>query len=200
MAERRELDETDLTIIRLLAEDARRSYRDIADRVGLSPPAVSDRVDRLHDQGIIRRFTVDLDRSKVEPETPVMLELVAAPGSASAVMDAIERLEGVEHTFQTVDNRFFVHASAPDTGVGHWVRSELNDADLADITVRLVDSYTWTPSLDSSQFSLTCVVCDNPVTRDGVMAEFGGAVKAFCCESCQARYEERYESHQSKAG
>lgn len=198
MAERRELDQTDLTIIRLLGEDARRSFRDIADQVDLSPPAVSDRVDRLREQGIIRRFTVDLDRSKVGPETPVFLEIIAAPGSASAVQDAIDRLGGVEHTFRTVDDRFFVHASAPETGVGEWVRSTFDGVDLEELTVRLVDSYTWTPAIKSAQFALTCVVCDNPVTRDGVMAEIGGDVKAFCCESCQARYVERFESHQSK--
>ena len=43
----RELDETDVQILSLLAEDARRPYSDIGETVGLSGPAVSDRVTRL---------------------------------------------------------------------------------------------------------------------------------------------------------
>lgn len=63
MRSKRNLDEIDLEIVRLLADDARRPFNDIADRVGLSPPAVSDRVDRLREQGVIQRFTIDIDRS-----------------------------------------------------------------------------------------------------------------------------------------
>ncbi|WP_114579476.1 AsnC family transcriptional regulator [Saliphagus sp. LR7] len=48
-----ELDSTDAVILELLLEDARRSYREIADEVGLSPPTVSNRVDRLRDLGVI---------------------------------------------------------------------------------------------------------------------------------------------------
>ncbi len=50
----RNLDETDLEILELLTEDARRPYKEIAEQVGLTPPAVSDRTSRLEDQGIIQ--------------------------------------------------------------------------------------------------------------------------------------------------
>ena len=49
----RDLDETDLEILQLLLSNARRPYSDIADVVGLSPPAVSDRVSRLQETGRI---------------------------------------------------------------------------------------------------------------------------------------------------
>jgi DNA-binding Lrp family transcriptional regulator len=45
----RDLDETDLEILQLLLSDARRPYSDIAETVGLSAPAVSDRVSRLRE-------------------------------------------------------------------------------------------------------------------------------------------------------
>lgn len=198
MAERRDLDDTDLAIIRLLSADARRSYREIAEEVGLSPPAVSDRVDRLREQGIIRRFTVDLDRSLVQPQTPVLVELQADPGASDIVEDALRHLDGVEHLFRTVDGRFLAHASAPEEGVGAWLRTELDMKLIRNVDVSLVESYWWQPEIESASFSIECVVCGNPVTRDGVTAEIGGSVKAFCCPSCKARYEERYDAHQSK--
>ena len=42
----RGIDDTDREILRLLTDDARRPCRDIADAVGLSPPAVADRIAR----------------------------------------------------------------------------------------------------------------------------------------------------------
>lgn len=55
------MDDSDRTIITLLAQDARRSLADIGATVGLSPSAVNERIRRLTASGAIRRFTVDAD-------------------------------------------------------------------------------------------------------------------------------------------
>ena len=56
-----ELDETDLEIIELLRQDARRTLADVAERVSLSAPAVKRRVDRLEREGLVRRDPCDSD-------------------------------------------------------------------------------------------------------------------------------------------
>lgn len=65
----RRLRVTDLDrqILSLLEQDARRSVSDMAQRVGASRTAVKDRMVRLQDAGIIKRFTVDIEREVVEP-------------------------------------------------------------------------------------------------------------------------------------
>jgi Lrp/AsnC family leucine-responsive transcriptional regulator len=55
------LDEYDRGILRLLTEDARRSYSDIGALVGLSAPSVHARVRRLEERGILRGYTTRLD-------------------------------------------------------------------------------------------------------------------------------------------
>lgn len=50
-------DQIDQRIIALLRDDARRSFRDIGERVGLSAPAVKRRVDRLEESGAITGYT-----------------------------------------------------------------------------------------------------------------------------------------------
>lgn len=199
MSSHRDLDDTDLTILALLAADARRSFRDIASEVDLSPPAVSDRVDRLREQGIIRRFTVDIDRSLVQSQTPVLIELTVLPGRADDIDSVLEDLERVEHVFRTVDDRFVVHASAPDAAIGDWLGPIRDHEGVRDIDLRLLESSAWHPELETAAFSLECVVCGNPVTAGGVTDKFDGEVKAFCCPSCHARYEDRYETHRSQA-
>lgn len=50
------LDNTDWQILHLLQTDARLSYREIGRRVNLSTPAVTERVRKLEEAGIIRGY------------------------------------------------------------------------------------------------------------------------------------------------
>ncbi len=58
------LDERDLEIVAALQEDARATYADVAQRVGLSASAVHDRVRKLEQAGVIRGY-----RAIIDPET-----------------------------------------------------------------------------------------------------------------------------------
>lgn len=58
-----ELDELDLRIVDLLLRDARTPAAQIAEQIGLSRPAVADRLDKLERQGVIRGTTAVVDPS-----------------------------------------------------------------------------------------------------------------------------------------
>lgn len=191
------LDETDLEILRLLVEDARRPYREIAESVDLSAPAVSDRVARLQEQGIVRRFTVDVDRRQLREGTPVLVTLTVAPDAVSGVKDAIGDLEAVEHLYVTVDDVVVFHANAPDD-VGAWLDRLLVTDGIRDVDVSLLSESHWSPTVGATDFATVCDECGNTVTSEGVTARVGGEVKQFCCPSCESQYVERYE--QLRAG
>jgi Lrp/AsnC family leucine-responsive transcriptional regulator len=55
------MDDTDRTILALLAADSRRSLADIGAQVGLAPSSVNERIRRLSTSGALRRFTVEAD-------------------------------------------------------------------------------------------------------------------------------------------
>ncbi|WEX73769.1 Lrp/AsnC family transcriptional regulator [Sinorhizobium numidicum] len=55
------MDAVDRKIVGILAIDARSSLTDIGATVDLSPSAVNERIRRLVANGIIRRFTLDVD-------------------------------------------------------------------------------------------------------------------------------------------
>ncbi|CAM03345.1 DNA-binding Lrp family transcriptional regulator [Saccharopolyspora erythraea NRRL 2338] len=59
------VDAVDHSILRLLREDGRRTFSEMAAEVGLSVAAVKRRVDRLRDVGVITGFTVQIDHSKL---------------------------------------------------------------------------------------------------------------------------------------
>ena len=69
------LNDLDERIVHALAEDARRSYADIGELVGLSAPAVKRRVDRLRADGAITGFTVRVDPAALGWETEGFVEI-----------------------------------------------------------------------------------------------------------------------------
>lgn len=69
------MNEIDRRIVQALAEDARRSFADIGQKVGLSAPAVKRRVDRLRAEGAIAGFTVRVDPAALGWETEGFVEI-----------------------------------------------------------------------------------------------------------------------------
>ena len=58
-------DERDPRIISALGADGRRSYADVGAEVGLSTAAVHERVKKMLDKGVIRRFSISVDPDRV---------------------------------------------------------------------------------------------------------------------------------------
>lgn len=57
------LDEFARNLLIELSRSARASYAELGRRVGLSPSAVAERMRRMEEEGIIRGYTVDIDRA-----------------------------------------------------------------------------------------------------------------------------------------
>ena len=59
------LDKTDLQMLRVLQADARITVKDLALKVHLSPTPVFERLHRLENEGIIKRYTAVVDAAKL---------------------------------------------------------------------------------------------------------------------------------------
>lgn len=59
------LDDLDKEILKLLVEDSRRSFREIAKLLGIAVGTAYNRIKKLEDIGIIKAYTVVLDQKKI---------------------------------------------------------------------------------------------------------------------------------------
>ncbi|HEY0247284.1 MAG TPA: Lrp/AsnC family transcriptional regulator [Gryllotalpicola sp.] len=75
------LDEMDLQILRVLRRDARVSQRQLAREVGMSAPAVGERIARLEKSGVIRGYTIDVEWGALGLPVLVYLPMTIAPGA-----------------------------------------------------------------------------------------------------------------------
>ena len=60
------MDRTDYQILNLLQRDSRTTLKSIGDQVGLTAPAVSERVRRLEEKGVIKGFPISIDRTLLD--------------------------------------------------------------------------------------------------------------------------------------
>ncbi|ELY93342.1 AsnC family transcriptional regulator [Natrialba hulunbeirensis JCM 10989] len=190
----RDLDDTDLEILSLLTEDARRPYNEIADHVGLTPPAVSDRISRLEEQGVIQGFTVDIDRSTLRQETAVLVDLHPRPDAVAEVYDAATTLDGVDHVFEGMDGHVLVHAAISGGNVRSWLATELDLSRVLEYDVTPLTRSDRRLALSAAGFALDCVLCGKEITDGGVTTTVDGERKTFCCRSCEGQYVEEYEA------
>lgn len=65
MSDATRFDEIDRGMLRMLQENGRVSQHDLSAAVGLSSPAVGDRLRKLEERGIIRHFTAVLDPRRI---------------------------------------------------------------------------------------------------------------------------------------
>jgi Lrp/AsnC family transcriptional regulator, leucine-responsive regulatory protein len=61
----REIDSVGWQLLRMLQENARSSFRQIGEAIGMTAPAVGERVHRLEDAGILKGYRADIDLAKL---------------------------------------------------------------------------------------------------------------------------------------
>lgn len=72
------LDKFDLAILRLLLADSRCTLQEIGEAVKLSATTCWSRIKRLEAEGVIRRYSVELDRARLGYRDTVVVQLTLA--------------------------------------------------------------------------------------------------------------------------
>ena len=78
--EKIKMDEIDLRILEALVDDGRITFKELAKKFGIDERMVSRRVERLVKEGVISRFTVDIDWSKLGFEMQAYVSTRTAVG------------------------------------------------------------------------------------------------------------------------
>jgi Lrp/AsnC family leucine-responsive transcriptional regulator len=83
------LDARDLAILRELATDARIARAELARRVGLSPPAVGERLTRLEESGVITGYRAEIDPARLGYGLSVLIRARPSPGRMKEMITAL---------------------------------------------------------------------------------------------------------------
>lgn len=111
------LDALDQKIVSLLIENARMSYSDIAQQVGISRVAVKMRVQALEKSGVIEEYTTIVNPQRISGAVSCYFEIELSPQALSEATEILDRCDTVTQIYRvTGKNKLHVHAVAASAG------------------------------------------------------------------------------------
>lgn len=103
-----EMDSTDFAIIESLQEDGRISLSELGRRIGLSQPAVSERVKRLEERGIITGYGARIDPSALGLGMTAIIRLRTTHEHIRACLQRFAEIPYVIDVYRTTGEDCFV--------------------------------------------------------------------------------------------
>ena len=95
------MDVLDLKIVKCLSEDARCTYKHIAEEAGVSEATVKNRIDKLQEEGIIKKFTVIMDYHKLGRAIKAFIGLRVQPAAIAEIVKKMEKNPDVHVLYRT---------------------------------------------------------------------------------------------------
>ena len=102
------LDARNVKLLRLLRDDPRGSVSEMARRIGMSAPAVRERIQRLEEAGIIRGYRVELDARALGYPISAFVRVRPMPGKLAKIGELAERLPQVVECHRITGEDCFV--------------------------------------------------------------------------------------------
>ena len=107
------LDELDQKIVSLLIQNARMSYSEIGQQVGISRVAVKMRVQALEQKGIIEEYTTIINPQKISGAVSCYFEIETKPDMLAEVAEILKKNDTITQIYRvTGKSRLHVHAVA----------------------------------------------------------------------------------------
>jgi DNA-binding Lrp family transcriptional regulator len=142
------LDPTDRAILRVLADDARISNKELADRVGIAQSTCLARVRALRANGVIRGFHADIDPRALGHDLEAMIAIRLQPNARGSLTEHVAALsrrpEVLDVYFVAGANDFLLHvATASTDALRAFVADHLNrDPGIAGTETNLIFEHT----------------------------------------------------------
>jgi DNA-binding Lrp family transcriptional regulator len=125
------LDPIDLQILRLLQNDARTTYRDLAAEIGVAASTCLDRVTRLRRSGVILGHRLALDPARLGRGLQALLSVQVRPHRRELIGPFVERIRALPESLA------LFHLTGPDDYLVHVAVT-----DMADLQRLVIDEFT----------------------------------------------------------
>ncbi|MFL0251955.1 Lrp/AsnC family transcriptional regulator [Clostridium neuense] len=102
------LDEIDLLILEELQKDSRLSIRELSKHIKLSPPAVTERVRRMEEDGIIEGYTIKINKKRLGLSIDCIIKVTMRNGQYEKFKDFIKEYKRSEWCYRTAGDGCFL--------------------------------------------------------------------------------------------
>ena len=118
-------------ILRILEEDAKASYSEIAERAGVSKPTVRKYINQLEDDGVIVGYSVEVDPKKLSFQSIAWVGIDVESDWYVDATNALKELDAVESLFSSSgDHMLMAEVRAPDgDALGEIIQESILEID-----------------------------------------------------------------------
>ena len=191
------LDNVDVDILKILQEDGRASFRDIAKKVGVTTPTVSSKVNMYEQMGLIKGFAVRLDTDALG-EISIILSAKSKPSDVPKVADELTELEEVREVYLLGGSWMQAKVTLKDTThVNEFLGKLTQILEIQDYEYKtIINTVKEEPRAVLSEginAVLSCFYCRKPMHDKPVRIKLDGKDHFLCCETCAKEYRIKYE-------
>ena len=94
------IDTTDRQIINELNKNSRTSFADLGRKINLSPSSVRERVQKLEDNEVIKKYSLQLDHSKLGFGLEVFVILKLFSGKLKVFISKVNQFEEIKEVYR----------------------------------------------------------------------------------------------------
>ncbi|HJT47391.1 MAG TPA: AsnC family transcriptional regulator [Nitrososphaeraceae archaeon] len=160
-----QLDDYDVSIIRSLLKDGRKSFREISRETGITTPTVKSRFTRLVNVGFIKSVSPIFDLSTVEENKDIL-----KPGYDKQQEKQQQENENIKDS-TVIENR--------DRVTNNVQLSQQQDITRLKIKKGL-------------RIKMDCEFCKGPIYDNPHVYRFANYERFFCCRGCMSGYKQKY--------
>ena len=84
-------DARNVELLKLLRQNPRMSFSELARRVGMSAPAVRERIQRLEEAGVIKNYRLDVEPRSLGFPVTIFVRIRPMPGKLSKIAELAEK-------------------------------------------------------------------------------------------------------------
>lgn len=193
------VDEVDAAILRVLMEDGRKPYRQIAKLVGVSTPTVESRVRRMFETGLIKKIAPVIDTDKIHVGNLAVLVMKADPSKLPEICAKLTQMEEVRNAYVSTGDtnlvaRVFLNSLKE---LEEFLSNKISKIDGVEIVstrmiMRLIKDEQGVIVGPGLGVRLNCDYCGGEIRGDPITYKVLDRDRFLCCRGCLESYKEKY--------
>ena len=101
-------DDVDKKILRELQQDARISFKTIAQKIGVSEATIFVRVRKMQERGVIKSFSAIVDPMAIGKELTAIVLVRATPQSYPGTLDALKKIDDIYEIYDVTGQYYSI--------------------------------------------------------------------------------------------
>jgi DNA-binding Lrp family transcriptional regulator len=95
------VDNLDKCILVELLKNSKRSYRQLADKLGIAPGTVLKRIKDMESKGIIKGYSILIDQEKLSSQIIALIEIISSGGKLEEMGKKLSKLQNIYGVYET---------------------------------------------------------------------------------------------------